>query len=164
MKATLIALGVLVVLVAAFFGFNSYIYHEEQGDGGLVTDYKTATYYISGKQVYLNEDGVTYLGNEVRGDLDNDGDEDIAFIMSDKSETGATRFFLAGAINTGGKYKGTNAMLIGDTVAPGGAEYKNGQIIITLSDATSLYAKYSTTTNDFGEVVQNFEGESASGQ
>ena len=35
----------VVVLVAGFFAFNSYIYNEKQGD--LASDYKNATYLIS---------------------------------------------------------------------------------------------------------------------
>jgi hypothetical protein len=179
MKTTLIALGVLVALVAAFFGLNAYIYTEEQGDGGLVADYKTATYYISGAEVHLGEGGVTYFGNEVEGDLDGDGDLDKAFLIVDQPGGSGSFFYLVGAINEGGKYKGTNAMLIGDRIAPQTTEFNmleapyGARVVVNYADrapgepfttqpsiGTSLYAKYSATTNDFGVVVQNFEGES----
>ncbi len=179
MKSILIALGVLVVLIAAFFGFNAYVYEEKQGDGGLVTDYKTATYYISGVPVHLGEGGVTYFGNEARGDLEGDGDEDIVFLLTHEPGGSGTFFFLAGAINDGGKYKGTQAMLIGDRIAPQTTEYRDlgapygARVIVNYADrgptepfttrpsfGKSLYAKYSPDTNDFGEVVQDFEGES----
>lgn len=179
MKNTLIALGVLVVLLAAFFGFNAYIYNEKQGDGGLVADYKTATYHLSGAPVHLGEGGVTYFGNEARGDLDADGDEDVAFLVTHEPGGSGTFFYLAGAINEGGKYRGTHLMLIGDRIAPQTTEYRDlgapygARVIVNYADrlptdpmsaqpsvGKSLYAKYSAATNDFGAVVQDFEGES----
>lgn len=179
MKTTLIALGVLVVIVLAFFGFNAYIYEEKQGDGGLVEDYKAATYYLSGAEMHLGEDGLTYFGNEARGDLDADGDEDIAFLVTHQPGGSGTFFYLAGAINDGGKYTGTNVMLIGDRIAPQTTEYRDlgapygARVIVNYADrgpgepfttqpsfGKSLFAKYSPDTNDFGEVVQDFEGES----
>lgn len=179
MKTLLIAVGVLVLLVGGFFAFNAYIYDEKQGDGGLVADYKAATYYISGAPVFLGEGGVTYFGNEVRGDIDADGDEDIAFLITHQPGGSGTFFYLAGAINEGGKYKGTNAMLIGDRIAPQTTEFRmleapyGARVIVNYAErgpgepfttrpsfGKSLYAKYSAEHNDFGEVVQNFEGES----
>lgn len=180
MKTTLIALGLLIILVVAFFGFNAYIYEEKQGDGGLVADYKTATYYLSGAPVHIGEGGVMYFGNEVRGDIDGDGDEDIVFLVTHDGGGSGTFFYLAGAINDDGKYKGSQLMLIGDRIAPQTTEYqsfsgiKGGYAIINYADrlpldpmttpphvGKSLYAKYSPHTNDFGELVQDFEGESA---
>jgi len=179
MKTTLIALGVLVLLVAGFFGFNAYIYTEKQGDGGLVADYRAATYYLSGAEVHLGEGGLTYFGNEVRGDIDSDGDEDIAFLVTHEPGGSGTFFYLAGAINLDGEYKGSNLMLIGDRIAPQTTEYRDlgapygARVIVNYADrgpgepfttrpsfGKSLYAKYSADTNDFGEVVQDFEGES----
>lgn len=179
MKKLIIAVVVLVVLVAAFFAFNAYIYNEKQGDGGLVEDYKTATYYISGVPVHLGEGGVTYFGNEVEGDIDGDGDLDKAFLIVDQPGGSGSFYYLAGAINDGGKYTGTNAMLIGDRIAPQTTEYRmleapyGARVIVNYADRApgepfttqpsvgkSIYAKYSAETNDFGEVVQGFEGES----
>lgn len=179
MKTILIALGALVLIVVLFFGFNAYIYTEKQGDGGLVADYKTATYYLSGAEVHIGEGGVQYFGNEITGDIDSDGDEDRAFLVTHDGGGSGTFFYLAGAINDGGKYKGTNLMLIGDRIAPQTTEYRDlgapygARVIVNYADrgpgepfttlpsfGKSLFAKYSGATNDFGEVVQDFEGES----
>lgn len=187
MKQTLIALGVLGVLLAAFFAFNAYIYNEKQGDRGLVEDYKDGLYFIRGEAVQLT-DGISkvpaapespimnitrYFGNEVRGDLDGDGDEDIAFLVTYEPANTGPFFFLVGAISEGGRYRGTNGMYLGDSVAPQTTEYRDlgapygarvivnyARIDVTPSEGKSLYAKYSAETNDFGEVVQDFEGES----
>lgn len=180
MKATLTALGVLVILVGAFFGLNAYIYEEKQGDDGYVLDYKTATYYLSGDEVHLGEGGLTYFGNEVEGDLDGDGDVDKAFLVTHEPGGSGTFFYLAGAIYQDGKYKGSNLMLIGDRIAPQTTEFRmleapyGARVIVNYADrgpgepfttrpsfGKSLYTKYSSTSNDFGVVVQDFEGESA---
>lgn len=193
MKTTLIALGVLIVLVAAFFGLNAYIYEEKQGDRGLVEDYRDGLYYISGEPVQLVggvskvpivPDSLTmittrYFGNEVRGDLDGDGDEDVAFLITQDGGGSGTFYYLVGAINEGEGYRGTHAMLIGDRIAPQTTKYRDlgapygARVIVNYADRApgepfttqpsmgkSLYAKYSPDTNDFGEVVQDFEGES----
>lgn len=179
MKSTLIALGVLIVLIAAFFGFNSYIYEEKQGDGDINADYKSVLYFLSGDDIRIGGDGLAYFGNEVEGDLDGDGDLDKAFLVTHQPGGSGTFFYLAGAINENGKYRGTNLMLIGDRIAPQTTEYRmleapyGARVIINYADRApgepfttqpsvgkSLYAKYSADTNDFGEVVQNFEGES----
>ncbi len=193
MKQTLIALGILLALLAAFFALNAYIYEEKQGDRGLVEDYKDGLYFISGEAIQLT-DGVSkvpaapespimnttrYFGNEVRGDLDGDGDEDVAFLVTHEPGGSGTFFYLVGAVNEGGKYRGTHAMLIGDRIAPQTTEYRDlgapygARVIINYADRApgepytarpsigkSLYAKYSPVTNDFGVVVQDFEGES----
>ena len=176
MKTTLIALGVLVVLVAAFFGLNSYIYNEKQGEP---VAYKDALYFLSGEDIKIGGDGLTYFGNEVEGDLDGDGDLDKAFLVTHQPGGSGTFHYLAGAINDNGSYSGTQLMLIGDRIAPQTTEYRDlgapygARVIVNYAErgpgepfttqpsmGKSIYAKYSPDTNDFGEVVQNFEGES----
>ena len=184
MKTILIwVVAVIVVIVGGFYALNAYIYNEKQGDGGAVADYKKATYMINAQPVYLGEGGVAYFGNEIAADLDLDGDEDKAFLITQQPGGSGTFYFLVGAINFDGTYKGTNAMLIGDRIAPQTTEFKllpapyGARVIVNYADRApgepfttkpsvgkSIYAKYLASTNDFGEVVQDFEGESATGQ
>jgi hypothetical protein len=174
MKKISISIGILVVLALAFLGLNAYIYEEKQ-DGG----YMGAVYFLSGEEIRIGSNGLSYFGNEVRGDLDGDGDEDIAFLVTHSPGGSGTFFYLAGAIMTDGGYRGTNLMFIGDRIAPQTMEYRDLSapygvcVIVNYADRApgepfttvpsvgkSLYAKYSPDTNDFGEVVQDFEGES----
>lgn len=169
---------VALVLLAVFFGFVLNSTAEKPNGGTLNGDYKTIPYYISNAPVQLGAGGVEYFGNEVRGDLDGDGDEDIAFLITQETGGSGTFFFLVGAINEGGKYRGSHAMLIGDRIAPQTTEYRRlddpygPRVIVNYADrlpgepfttrpsmGTSLYAKYSPKTHDFGMVVQDFEGE-----
>lgn len=176
MNTLLIALGVLALILVTFFGLNAYLYDEKQGEP---VGYKDALYFLSGGDIKIGDDGLTYFGNEVEGDLDGDGDPDKAFLVTHSPGGSGTFYYLAGAINDNGSYRGTNLMLIGDRIAPQTTEYRDlgapygSRVIVNYADRApgepfttqpsigkSLYAKYSPETNDFGEVVQNFEGES----
>lgn len=170
----------IAVLVVGFFFLNSYIYNEKQGEPVAYTD---ALYFLSGEDIKIGGDGLTYFGNEVEGDLDGDGDLDKAFIVTHQPGGSGTFYYLAGAINDNGSYRGTNLMLIGDRIAPQTTEYRDlgapygARVIINYADrlpldpmttppsvGKTIYAKYSADNNDFGEVVQDFEGESANGE
>ncbi len=165
------ALILLAVLIVAWFGLRAYNAIPEQVEG---SDYKAVTTYISGRPITVGSQGTKYFGNEVKGDIDGDGVTDMAFLVTHEPGGSGTFFYLVGALQqSNGSYKGTQAMLIGDRIAPQNTEFRNGLVIINYADrlpldpmtaqpsqGKSLYAKYSASTNDFGEVVQNFEGES----
>ena len=192
MQKLLLLIAALALLVGGFFGLNSYIYSEKQGGEQekqveVAGDYMNTTYYISGKPVTLvngvseeaaapgSAEKVTtrYFGNAAKGDLDDDSNADLAFLITQETGGSGTFFYLVGALqNEDGSYRGTNAVLIGDRIAPQTTEFKNGQVIVNYAERApgepmtaspsmgkSLYLKYSAATNDFGEVVQNFEGE-----
>lgn len=168
MKNLLIA---LVVLVLVWFGLRTYNAIPPRVEG---SDYKTMTIYISGRPITLGSQGTQYFGNEARGDINRDGVSDVSFLITHEPGGSGTFFYLVGALQQrDGSYKGSQAMLIGDRIAPQTTEYRNGLIIVNYAErrpldpmtaqpsmARSLYAKYDPASNDFGEVVQNFEGES----
>lgn len=182
-KTLLIGLAVLGILVAGFFGLNAYIYNEKQVDDRVVADPKDGWYLFSNEWVHLVDgkaevtSGVgstsyQYFGNEARGDIDGNGDEDVVFLVTQNPGGSGTFFFLVGAIKEERGYRGTHAMLIGDRIAPQTTEFRDGRIIVNYADrkagepfttapseGKSLFAKYDPIDMMFGEVVQNFEGE-----
>lgn len=161
----------LVVLVLVWFGLRTYHAIPSRVEG---SDYKTMTIYISGRPITLGSQGTQYFGNEARGDINRDGVSDVSFLITHEPGGSGTFFYLVGALQQrDGSYKGSQAMLIGDRIAPQTTEYRNGLIIINYADrgpgepfttrpsyGKSVYAKYDPSSNDFGEVVQDFEGES----
>ncbi len=180
----------LIVLVGGFFGLNSNSNNEKQvtqePEEQLAGGYLNTTYFISGKPVTLvngvSEEAVPdstakvvvrYFGNNVKADLNNDGIVDLGFLITQESGGSGTLFYFIGALqHEDGSYSGTNAVLIGDRIAPQTTEFKNGQVIVNYAERApgepmtakpsmgkSLYLKYSAASNDFGEVVQNLEGE-----
>jgi hypothetical protein len=75
-----------------------------------------------------------YFGNEATGDLNGDGLEDMGFLVT-QSGGGSGTFYYAVAIlqrKTGNE--GTNAVLLGDRIAPQSTELRNGELIVNFAD------------------------------
>lgn len=153
----------------------------------LTANYKNATYRIEGQLVTLvNGSAETpvepgsvmkvvtrYFGNEATGDLNGDGVSDVAFLLTQDPGGTGTFFYAIAAINTATGYQGTSAVLLGDRIAPQTTEVRDGVLIVNYAErdpnepmvaqpsvGKSLFLKLDPATMQFGEVVQNFEGES----
>ncbi len=161
---------VVVLLVAAFYAFNSYIYDQKQGYAAR--DYKDAEYIIEGVRVRLT--GTTaYFGNEVTTDLDGDGREDVVFLITQNPGGSGTFYYVVAALNTPRGYVGSEALLLGDRIAPQTTGKGKGKIVIvnyadrasgepfttSPSVGKSLWLILDPQTLQFGQVEQNFEGE-----
>ena len=119
---------------------------------------------------------VAMFGEPVYGDLNGDGVPDAVMFITQNSGGSGTFFYVVEAINFNGVFKGTNAMLLGDRIAPQNiniidgqavanfAERKAGELFTTQpSVGKSVWVYYDKKTGEIGELVQNFEGESSSG-
>ncbi|MBP6911715.1 MAG: META domain-containing protein [Candidatus Pacebacteria bacterium] len=150
-------------------------------------DYKNITYSIDGNEVSL-VDGVsevesapgssskivtTYFGNEIEKDFNGDGREDVAFLVTQNTGGSGTFFYVVGAVNTEKGYVGSQAVLLGDRIAPQTTESGPGNSILVNyldrapgepmtekpSVGKSIQLLLDTDTMQFGEVAQDFEGE-----
>jgi hypothetical protein len=73
----------------------------------------------------------------VFGDLDGDGDEDAAvWLIHERGGTGSF-FYVAAALMSGGRFHGTNAVLVGDRIAPQAMEIRNGVLVVTFAGRES---------------------------
>ena len=100
-------------------------------------NYENITYTIDGQPVTLiNGKSATaqYFGNEAMGDLNGDGLPDVAFILTNNPGGSGTFYYVVVAIKTSTGYKGTNAILLGDRIAPQTTEIKNGELIVNYAD------------------------------
>ena len=165
----------------------------------LAKNYLDATYVLDGREIKLTN-GVSeievapgsasktitrYFGNEVKHDLDDDGREDIAFLLTQETGGSGTFFYVVAALNTPSGYIGSDAVLLGDRIAPqtthmeeeeidGGTRRQNVIVVnyaVRLpgepmtarpSMGKSIWLKLDPKTMQFGEVAQNFEGEADS--
>ncbi len=193
-----VLMGVVVVLaiaVGGFFILNPYSYNEKQAT--MVADYKDAQYVIEGQHIKL-EDGVAetvaapgsaskvvtrYFGNEVVTDLNDDRREDIVFLLTQETGGSGIFYYVVAALNTADGYVGSQAVFLGDRIAPQTTHMDEGitskgtnrQNIIVVNYAVrlpgepftvrptlgkSIWLKLDPATMRFGEVAQNFEGES----
>ncbi len=184
MNKLIYILVVVALLVGGFFLINSYIYNEKQGDG-FQKGYKDSIYKIDGQSVTLvngkaeseipgssSKTVTQYFGNEAEGDLNGDGVSDIAFLVTQTSGGSGTFYYVVAGVKTDEGYTGTEAVLLGDRIAPQTTEIKDGKVIVNYADRApgepmtaqpsvgkSIWLKLDTASMQFGEVVQNFEGE-----
>jgi hypothetical protein len=75
-----------------------------------------------------------YFGNEATGDLNGDGTPDTAFLVTQSGGGSGTFYYVVVALKTAGGYQGTNAVLLGDRIAPQTTEIRNGQLIVNYAD------------------------------
>ncbi len=180
----LIGFVVIVALVAGFFAFNNYIYNEKQAY--TAADYKNAEYVIDGKRVRLvngiSEVAVAdsaskittrYFGNEVRKDLNDDGKEDVVFLLTQTTGGSGTFYYVVAALDTESGFSGSAGVLLGDRIAPQTTESGPGKSVIVNyvdrkptdsfvvrpSIGKSLRLILDIPSMQFGEVAQDFEGE-----
>ncbi len=189
-KILLGVVGVAIVLVGGFFILNSYIYTEKQATAA--TSYKDAEFFIDGERVQL-VNGVAemetapgsatkivtrYFGNELKTDLDGDGDEDLAFILTQERGGSGTFFYAVAAVNTDRGYVGTEAYPLGDRIAPQNTTVspnRQHKLVVVFNFAEraagepmtarpsvgkSVYLKLDPTSMMWAIVEPNFEGES----
>ncbi len=191
MKKSLLVVGVgALILVAAFYALNAFIYEEKQAYAA--NDYKDGEYMIDGQPVRL-VDGVAeteaapgsaskiktrYFGNELKTDLDGDGREDVAFLITQSGAGSGTFFYVVGALNTERGYVGTDAYFLGDRIAPQNINMSTNPrhvrvIVANYADRTagepmtarpsmgkSAYLKLDVSNMMWGIVEPDFEGES----
>ena len=77
---------------------------------------------------------IRYFGNEAFGDLDGDGKEDIAYLITQESGGSGTFFYVIAALQTKTGYKGTNAVYLGDRIAPQSTSILAGEILVNYAD------------------------------
>ncbi len=117
---------VVAVVVARAFSWASR--QESASDSG----YLNASYNIEGQTVRL-KDGYAeteaapgsaaqtitrYFGNDLAADLDGDGTEDRAFILTQSSGGSGTFYYAVAALHKENGYVGTDGYLLGDRIAP----------------------------------------------
>lgn len=143
MKKTLIIFAVvLIVIIAAFILLGQKKETEILGS----EDYQGISYEVGGIKTKLGGAGVeaapgsaakivtNYFGNETKGDINNDGAEDVGFFITQTTGGSGTFYYAVAAIKKGESYEGTNAIFLGDRIAPQTMEIRNGILIVNYAD------------------------------
>ena len=140
----------LIVIIALIFA--AIVYWQKNAPMSApvaqVAGYKNATYTIDGTPVTLVS-GVSevaaapgsaskvvtrFFGNEATGDLNNDATQDVAFLLTQDTGGSGTFYYVVVAVKTASGYSGTNAVLLGDRIAPQTTEIQNGEVIVNYAD------------------------------
>ncbi len=110
--------------------------------------YKDVGYMIEGQLMTL-QNGVStthdpndpsietvtrYFGNDAFGDLNGDGKEDVAFLLTQNSGGSGTFYYVVVALKTDASYIGTNAIFLGDRIAPQSTSIEKGLVIVNYAD------------------------------
>lgn len=144
----LVALIVLFLIGAIAIGYSYKLKTESKKLEETTLNYKNCTYIIEGINVTLkngySEEKITpssaskiitqYFGNEVSNDLNGDGLSDVAFILTQNTGGSGTFYYIAVALGNNNGCKGTNAILLGDRIAPQNIEIQDGKIIVNYAD------------------------------
>ena len=190
MNKVIIVVVIIIIIVGGYFVFNSRTPEGKQAAN--IADHRNISYMIEGKEIKL-ENGMAeteaapdsaskiitrYFGNELKTDLDGDGHEDIAFILTQDRGGSGTFFYAVAARNTGSGYVGSDGYLLGDRVAPQStdislnplhkyviafnyADRAIGEPMTTQpSVGKSSYLKLNPITMQWGVVESDFEDES----
>lgn len=118
-----------------------------------------------------------YFGNEAAVDLDGDGVIDTVFLLTQSGAGTGVFYYVVAALSTPDGYVGSHGLLLGDRIAPQSTSVgitKNPKVVVVNyadrkfgesfavapSVGKSIQLLFDPKDMQFGEVVQNFEGES----
>jgi len=184
---------VIAAVVVLVGGCSSNSENQPQEQAAVPgTEYRNAEYVIDGQRIKL-ADGLArvdsspgsasrivtrYFGNELKTDLNDDGREDVVFLLTQQRGGSGTFFYAVAALNTEAGYLGSDGYPLGDRIAPQttvvsrNPRHKN-VIVVNYGDrrpdepmtaqpsvGKSVYLKLDAETVRWGIVVPGFEGES----
>jgi hypothetical protein len=189
MNKFLIPVVVIVIIAAGLFALRSYVFGGMQA---TTASYKDAAFILEGQKVQLI-DGVAvmeaapgsaskittrYFGNELKADLNGDGREDVAFILTQDNGGSGTFYYAVAALKTDTGYAGSDGYLLGDRIAPQSTNISSNPrqknvVVFNYADRAagepmtaapsvgkSAYLKLDPASMQWGIVEPDFEGES----
>lgn len=158
-------------------------YHSLSTDRSPVQLPRDATYLIDGKEYALHDGQTTVemvpgaasktvveiFGEPASGDLDNDGLPDAAVLLVETTGGSGTFYYVATALNREGEFVGTEAVFIGDRIAPQLLTIQHGVVIVDYADRrpdesmatppSLQLSKYLVIRNENLEVISLADGE-----
>ncbi len=150
-KKTYLFIVLLVAVVALSFAYIIFKPKTSVPKGGAMLnnslDSKNCQYTIDGKSLTLingkNEEAIpgsasknitNYFGNDVAADFNNDSYPDNAFLLTQNTGGSGTFYYLAVALGSKMGCHGTNAILLGDRIAPQSTTFTDGRINVNYAD------------------------------
>lgn len=179
---------IIICLTLLVFTGGYFLLHKNTSLNG----HKNISYVIDGDIVTLkdgfaettitqdSESSITthYFGNELITDLNDDGLDDIAFILTQERGGSGVFFYAVAALKTEDGYVGSDGYFLGDRISPQNTtvspnpSHKNVVVFNYAERAEeepmttapsmnqSVYLKIDTETMQWGIVMPDFEGES----
>ncbi len=179
MVVALVAIVAITGFIKFNFSDNDIILPSEKKD---VLNFK---YNIDGQEFQLKngsaevtiaensatKNKLSTFGDPVELDADKDGDMDYAVLLAHEPGGSGTFFYATLVVNNAGELKQTNALFLGDRIAPQNINVVDGRAVFNYAErladesmatapsvGKSLYIQL-TSDGTIGEFVPNFEGE-----
>jgi len=139
MKTTTVV-GAVIVVVIIIAGGAWYWVSREPAAPVFIIDGQQVTLVNGRAETPAAPDSASkivtrYFGNVAAGDLNSDGVPDVAFLITRNSGGSGTFYYVVAMLVTAdGNYQGTNAVLLGDRVAPQTTEIKGGEVIVNYAE------------------------------
>jgi hypothetical protein len=137
-KSKLILIPLALLLIGVFFEQNT----------GTVAIIPEVVYTPAAVIRAVQQTPKQYFGNEVIGDLNADGKNDVAFIIHRKDDDRGTLYYLTSALDGENGKTGTNLLFLGEKITPQSISITNGIIDVTFTSRNST-----TTENFYAQVV-----------
>lgn len=80
---------------------------------------------------------VRIVGEPVVGDATGEGEQDAALLLANDPGGSGTFYYAVLAVNHGGAYQATNAVPLGDRIAPKGIDFTDGHFVYRFLDRKS---------------------------
>ncbi|MCX6757115.1 MAG: hypothetical protein NTW35_03150 [Candidatus Nomurabacteria bacterium] len=170
---------VAIIVIAGVYRFN----FTNGGDViNTLRDVKNLTYIVENETFNLvngvannetikeskTKNTLSIFGEPIYGDLNGDGvGNDAAIILVNNPGGSGTFYYAVLAINTNGEYKTTNALLLGDRIAPQTVEIPDGVALFNYaernagepmttqpSNGKSLWINYDANSGKISELVK----------
>jgi len=186
MKKIFIILGVLVLIIlgalAYKLNFNKDESQKNSHDGTYVLGGQKVTLKNGISEVEAAPGSASkiitrYFGNDLNHDIDGDGVKDNVFLVTQDMGGSGIFYYVVALLHTKNGSIGSEGLLLGDRIAPQNivldqdvnrknviivnyADRKAGEDFTVMpSVGKSIYLKLDLKTLQWGEVVNNFEGE-----
>ena len=141
MKKIYIAIIIILAVGAAFYVYRNKNVAPVSMDSVKVFNGKNSSFVINNETVQLTNGSheveaapgsaskieTKYFGNEGKGDYNGDGQEDISFLVYQRTGGSGVFYYAVVALKTDDGYKTTNAFFIGDRIAPQTTEIRSGE-------------------------------------
>ena len=177
---------IITILIVTLLIIISIFIISNKNTDPIITSNPSIKYILNREEIIITNDILNkympdshsttttkYFGNGVEGDFDGDGNLDTSFIVTQTNGGSGIFYYLVATLNKNSGPVGTYGFFIGDRIAPQSTNRdKNNNIVINYVDrkpgepfttnpsiGKSLVLRFDKNTNQFGEVIQNFEGE-----
>lgn len=191
MNKTNITISVVIAIIVVIMGLGIFKFNwtnsEDTALEQSALDVKNISYVVGevrfdlkdGKAENEVEGGFSknvlmMFGEPVYGDLNEDGKMDAAVMLVNNAGGSGIFYYAALVVSNGDVYVPTNAMLLGDRIAPQTVEIRDGRAIYNIADrradepmstppsiSESVWINFDKNTWEIGEWIKDFEGESA---